>query len=375
MTSRNLYHALGLKDRKVYDEAIAHLKLVVCVFRNMIVPGGWKPVQSHVILSTMAVLEIQEHLIHEKGYQFLKTSTFGCDVVENANSWIRMNHPNPTPLEFKNRLKHLTVSQFNMKINSSSYDHDGSGDYVDLLFYPPAESPDEAVEVDPSKFKWSEQVTGIESHEEDVLYRISGYIIITLKNKNMLKCEGCIEKLKHCDENLHPNSLFQILTDFVPGAQFSVSDRVFKLFRLIEFNLRNWLPKLSGVKNLESLIDVIVKPRTAHISLHTCHNVREKLVKAFTIMRYRQLAVSQLSPDVKNTASSLASKSAGGHYLAENYRQKERESNSRQQEKESSCRQKEKESSSSQKEKDSNVSTPKRNTAVSLGVKRLKLLG
>lgn len=116
MISRNLQCAFGHKNVKVYDEALEHLNLVIFVFKFIKIPGGWKPVQSHVIFATNAILEIQDYLLHKKSYQFVQTAAFTSDVVENINSCVRITNPNPTPLEFKTRLKHVTIAQFQMQI-------------------------------------------------------------------------------------------------------------------------------------------------------------------------------------------------------------------------------------------------------------------
>lgn len=317
MSSRSLYVALGLKDKEVYCEAIEHLKLVITVFESATIPGGWKPVQSHVLFATQAILEIQHHLLIEKNYQFLQTCAFSTDCVENINSSIRIQCPNPTPMEFKNRLKQLAISQFQMKISNSSYDYDDAGDFVDLLLSP-GDSQESNVETDLSDFTWRTNVSS-PSHKDDVLYRVSGYSVFSLKKRKILSCNDCVEQLRHSGDVPHPNELFTILTDIRPGAQFRVCDTLFQMFRLIEFNLMLWAPKLRKVHDLDLLINSVVQPGVSHISLPTCHSVREKLVKHFTVMRFKQIAGTHFSPTEANSAASLASKTAGSHYLAQNY--------------------------------------------------------
>ncbi|KAK3931460.1 Transposable element P transposase [Frankliniella fusca] len=322
MSSRNPQCALGLRKEEVHTQALEHLRLVISVFKFMEIPGGWKPVQSHVIFATEAILEIENHLINQKKYEFLKTGTFTTDVVENINSCIRIRNPNPTPLECKTRLKHIAISQFQMKINSSSYNYDGAEDYVDLLVQSNSSShSDPQHDFDFSSLKWIGCVPdNRKSHEDDVCYRICGYVVISLNRRRILLCKDCIQKLRHSKETPHPHSLFLMLTDFIPGAQFPVIDEVFQLLRLIEHNLIVWLPKIRHLERLDLLIESIVLPATAPFHLPTCHSVKDKLVKAFTVMRFRQLALSDLSSTEKNSSSSLASKTAGGHYLAHNYR-------------------------------------------------------
>ncbi|KAE8741924.1 hypothetical protein FOCC_FOCC012576 [Frankliniella occidentalis] len=320
MCSRNLQFALGHRNEAAYEEAIEHLGLVICVFRHSQIPSGWKPYQSNIIVATKAMLEIQRHLLDEKKYQFIQTAAFSTDCNENINSQVRLSCPNPTPLEAKNRIKQITISQFSMDIKSSSYNFDGCEDFVDMLLRPnePTE-PSFDLDFDWSTIKWTDTVPVSAAHENDVLYRISGYIIITLMKKKQLKCQSCVSALEHPDKDPHPNSLLLHLMDFVPGAQFAVIDVLFQMFKLIEYNLREWIPQIKHLERLDCLIQSVVQPGTAHIQLPTCHDVKEKLVKTFTIMRFRQLAVTELSPEEKNTASSLASKSTGGHYLASNF--------------------------------------------------------
>ncbi|KAK3922238.1 Transposable element P transposase [Frankliniella fusca] len=322
MSSRSLYCALGLKNKEVYCEAIEHLKLVITVFETSIIPGGWKPVQSHIVFATKAILEIQHHLLIEKNYQFLQTAAFSTDCVENINSSIRIQCPNPTPLEFKNRLKQLAIAQFQMKISTSSYDYDDAGDFVDLLLSPPGDTQEISFEItDLSDFTWSTSVSS-PSHKDDVLYRVCGYTVFSLKKRKILSCDNCVEQLRHNGEVPHPNELFTILTDIRPGAQFRVCDSLFQMFRLIEFNLMSWASKLRKVQDSGLLITSVIQPGVSHISLPTCHSVREKLVKHFTIMRFKQIADTHFSPTESNSALSLSSKSAGSHYLAQNYTQK-----------------------------------------------------
>jgi hypothetical protein len=340
MSSRNLQCALGFRNKQAYNEAIEHLKLVIFVFKYMVIPGGWKAVQSHIIFATSSILEIQDYLLNERNYEFVQTGAFTADVVENINSSIRISCPNPSALEFKNRLRQLTIAQFQMKITSSSYDFDGSEDFVDILLNSKKVSQQNAqiIQIDFSHLKWNKTVPqdAFKPHEEDVLYRICGYIIVSLKKKKILSCEDCLQRLRHCGETPHPHSIFLQLTDFVPGAQFSVIDNVFQMFRLIEYNLKLWAPKIQQTESLDCVIDSLVLPGVVHISLPTCHNVRRCLCKAFTVMRYKQIAVSQFSPLESNTSSSLASKTAGGHYLTQCFRQ-------------------------SKSQVDSSVNTPKRN--------------
>lgn len=173
-----------------------------------------------------------------------------------------------------------------------------------------------------SDFAWIPSIPfgARESHQDDVLYRMGGYIIHSMQNRNMLKCSGCITQLSHRGEFSHPNSLLQRLMDFKEGAQFSISDELFQVLRLVEHNLLVWIPKLQETQvNMEDPIDLIIKPKLAHVTFQTCHDVKDKILKAFTLMRYKQIAARKLSPLDGNSTASLASKTAGAQYLTKRY--------------------------------------------------------
>lgn len=73
---------------------------------------GWKPVQTEIILTTMAAMELQEHLVVKEGFHFVLLSRLGQDALENFFSTIRMKNPVPSPREFKSALHTASLAQF-----------------------------------------------------------------------------------------------------------------------------------------------------------------------------------------------------------------------------------------------------------------------
>ncbi|KAK3916786.1 Transposable element P transposase [Frankliniella fusca] len=63
VTSRCRLHSLNIKRIEDYDKKIGHLKLVVKVFKSMKFGAGWKPVQTHLILATEALIASQFSMI------------------------------------------------------------------------------------------------------------------------------------------------------------------------------------------------------------------------------------------------------------------------------------------------------------------------
>merc|ERR1719411_341638 len=90
--------------------------------------GRWQPTQTGIILSTTAILELQERLLSE-GLPFILTSRFSQDKLENLFSQIRRRRATPTPFEFRNALKIVTIAQFLYKPKGGSYEED-DGVYI-----------------------------------------------------------------------------------------------------------------------------------------------------------------------------------------------------------------------------------------------------
>lgn len=79
-----------------------------------------------------------------------------------------------------------------MKISYSSYDFAETENFVDLLFSADKNcvpSPD--VVADFSQLKWTKSFSCFASYKVDVLYRICGYVVVSLKMKGILSGEKC----------------------------------------------------------------------------------------------------------------------------------------------------------------------------------------
>lgn len=328
MTSRNLTLALSKNNKSAYEEAISHLKLVIWVMANIQVgeEGKWKPVQTHIMMATQAIIDIQEILLNERGYSFVQTAKFLNDIVENLFSIVRLQRPKPTPLQFKHRLRQIVISQLNEKVKNSSYDHDDRIDPVNLLLTtkgPGKKDEGATKEMLPISFQWKEPggVAFFKKTQEDLLYRISGYVVKKLVDRKSIQCKDCIKAMSYQGPGYHPNSAWIQETNYDGlDRQFRVSDEIYQLFRKIEYNLLNWKETLlSTNQNVQVIAEAIISKGVEFHKLSTCHNVKSQLIKYYIQMRLRQF--SEKKEDTgKASASQLASKSMGSRYLADLYK-------------------------------------------------------
>lgn len=74
----------------MYNTNINFLYKVIDIFTQLeIGKGTFKPVQRGIIITTTSVINLTEYLIKERNFQFILTSRFTQDCVENLFSQIR----------------------------------------------------------------------------------------------------------------------------------------------------------------------------------------------------------------------------------------------------------------------------------------------
>lgn len=109
-----------------FNDSIAFLKSVVELFRKIQIghEPKFKPVQCGIMITTTSIIELVQYLINDRKYQFVLTARFTQDCIENLFSSIRVKHPVPTSLQFKQNLKLIAISQYFKSPHTSSYEND-----------------------------------------------------------------------------------------------------------------------------------------------------------------------------------------------------------------------------------------------------------
>ncbi|RLU16041.1 hypothetical protein DMN91_011799 [Ooceraea biroi] len=126
MSNRALKLAIGLKNVAAYEEAINHISKTAHVFRFMTigVDEHWKPCQTGVIMACECMLRLQDYFLKERSYQFLLTSRFCQCYLENIFSAVRVRQPLPNPLQVKQNLRVIVLSQLCTNSINTSYEND-----------------------------------------------------------------------------------------------------------------------------------------------------------------------------------------------------------------------------------------------------------
>lgn len=275
----------------------------------------WKPVQTGVILSTSAIVDIAADLLDQQ--DFLLTSRLTQDCLENLFSCVRSKNPVPTPREFKYALKVITAAQYLKQIGTGSYQQDDREYLGDLL---PARitPPDPHLDL-PVLTLFSSSLT---ADEESSLYYLVGYCIQSLRKLRQL-CDTCVDAIR--DTTVLPHSSLLLLKNYKSGALFQVRNDIFEVAKNWELVVRSMEPhlKLPNVKDLfVSQCNSAVSIPQELLSLPTCHNVIPRLLGKFVGVRLHIMCkkLNAGSKTLGTSSGALGSKSVAMRHLVKKVR-------------------------------------------------------
>lgn len=237
------------------------------------------------MITTSSIIDLTQYLAHERKYQYVLTSRFTQDCVENLFSTIRVKHPTPNALQFQQNLKLIAISQYLKSSHTSNYDKD-EGQIIDFVnIHKKIKPVEEHTEIVlPPKTLHNIYIDNIELN---LLYNIAGYIIssITKCTKVCLECLNSVGS-KQYDPNTKYSKLVQ-LRCFRRNTLFFVNNETFNYFYNMEVIIRQYL---SYLKNIPCNFLAFYMNKMKIISCKTiknCHNLPTKIMKRFILYRMR----------------------------------------------------------------------------------------
>ncbi|KAL1467151.1 hypothetical protein MTO96_026279 [Rhipicephalus appendiculatus] len=193
MSSRHPAMALSHRNKAKYSEALYTLHMAIETIRTtkMGTTSHWKPSQAGLLISTTAVLRLQELLLNDEGYEFLLTSRLLQDCLENLFSVVRLMKPVPNAYDMKCALRLVSVSQFLHTPRTGSYELDDREYLVDLLSQGKKACVENGVEeIDDSEIMFIEELS---STECSILFYLGGFILKgVLKSVKCTKCKDAL---------------------------------------------------------------------------------------------------------------------------------------------------------------------------------------
>lgn len=258
MTSRYHKIALGKKDTNLYSENIDFLHEVINIFTALkIGSSGFKPVQRGIMISTQSVIDLTEYLITRRNFQYVLTSRFTQDCVENLFSQIRQKNVIPHSLQFTNDLKLIAIAMYMKDINNTNYDNDDRQYLAGFLEYLSKKEEGKKSEIDTYKIQepieippFNKNVIPKMSHLElNSLYNIAGYIIKSI-TKICTTCNKCIQSVRSSIPLRFTFTKFVQLKCYTTHSLCFVTIKTFKVFLKFEQMFRYYCNFFNNTQNI-----------------------------------------------------------------------------------------------------------------------------
>lgn len=303
MSSRHVGLALSKLHVAKYDKEIAFLKGIVELFNGLTIGNNstWKPVQTGVVLSTLAMIALCEDLLGD--LDFIMTSRFTQDCLENLFSSIRLRTAQPSPIEFRNSLKIITVAQFLKTPKNTSYENSDSDYLVNYLEkLPQAEHQQLNEEVVVTSLCKDLDCSDLAS-----LYYLAGWSLKVIDSS----CESCSNACLSPQplSCLAEEAKLTVLKEYSTNALRHPTAVVYKMLKLVETVFVQWKPALTEVKNGKEFMKTKLLPVVESFNLPTCHNAKLSILDKYLNLRIHIACRSLSAEFVRQGGGHLGSKS------------------------------------------------------------------
>lgn len=252
----------GIKSHNLTN-VTEYLKTVLHVMQYIAIGDAWKPVQTGMKMSTQNVICLSHDLL-SSGYQYVLTSRFNQDALENLFSTVRRHgNINPTVLQLKRCLRLITVCQFvDSSKSKQNYDRDNAEHYISFFNKKRNrkrkidEDSDQVVQcVGQGEIFACELDPISDSIEQNIVNNLIGCAMSTVFQHKAL-CRQCIDSL--IDENDFEN--FMLYTNILnKGALHQANANIVKYIFAVESQLQAHLYTCIQHPHLEQHLKYIVK--------------------------------------------------------------------------------------------------------------------
>lgn len=285
MTSRHPSCALSKFNKCVYNETINFLQEIINIFTEIKVGYKkiWKPCQTGVLISTHSILELQSDLLENKGYQFVLTSRFSQDCLENLFCVMRSKQIVPNAVQVKNNLKLICVSQYLKSASNSSYDEDKREFLAGFLDSLETTTPVYDEVLLPSEIKYP--MFNLNYSEVNSLYNISGYILKSIV-KTSTTCSNCISAAGSKNPVYRKFTKLTLIKRFKEQSLIFVTEAVFYFFLEMESVFQKYFDIVSS-QNINIKDFYFKEMLNLKLDLPECHKLKNKIIKRFIVFRLK----------------------------------------------------------------------------------------
>ncbi|KAL9702310.1 hypothetical protein quinque_005828 [Culex quinquefasciatus] len=325
INNRNEDCALNSGDEDNTIANISHLNDNVRLVYDLTVgdSGAWKPWKTGLAMCTNAIIRLIDLLL-QNGHTQILTSRFTQDCLESLFSLIRYSQKRPTPLQFTQNLRIITLSQFMSPVPNASYSFDDQSHLIGMadiissrkknkVAKPAVEQreggPDSTnaaekslsaecmvvhgklceKEEDLVEFNYQGFLAETGSYhdraEKNVIYFMAGYVLRKMSFRPTT-CRTCLKGCKSTDPESIQESLFTRLRSRQTRNKnaFFVSRDVFDFFIALDVFVRNGYSAFGNESDIQNKIEreAEVLPNIFH-----CGKFKKTLVGRFIRLRLK----------------------------------------------------------------------------------------
>jgi hypothetical protein len=323
MTSRIRSLAISKLNLREYEETISFLKECIFLFRNLKISENkkWKPVQTGSILSTKSILDLQDYFLNVKGYDFLQTSRFSNDSLENLFGQARLKQNIPNALQFRNLLKNLCVAQFIKGFSlNGSYENADDDNLLPISAFkkPPVANSSKPIPTSRCEVNFNVTSLTLNDTQKNILYYTAGYVLKSLN----LKCKSCQQTIFSKNFKAPYTKLLSLKQYKNKNCLKCASAKMFQLFVLMEsvfiFLKNEIIPIRETHIDIRKLFfnALLHNDKIKDFALPvTCHALKTKILKRYSLYRVRVYLRAQRhkirKEFLQRRAINKSSKSAG----------------------------------------------------------------
>lgn len=314
MTSRCCSVALGKKNENTYNNSIKFLYEIINIFTRLKIGNQFKPVQRGIIISTKSIIELTATLITEKNFKFVLTSRFTQDSIENLFGQIRQKHVIPTPLQFSNDLKLISVAMYMRRINNRSYDDDNREYLSGFVEHLSEIKQKKKCKINLSNTSNSDEIpcfnknsiSMLSTIELNSLYNIAGYIINSI-SKTCKICNKCLKSVGSKTALPYSFTKFVQLKCYTKNSLFFVNVETFKIFIKFEHLFRYYSKYFNKMQNVSQKLFLISKCNEIKANhIFDCHSLHEKIITRFIVFRLKIFNKKNVAKSKKFDSKSMA---------------------------------------------------------------------
>ena len=276
------------------DFSVMFLQRSIKIFASLkIGDQKFKPSQRGCIVTTKSVLELQDFLLKE-GMEYVVTSRFLGDCIENFFSMFRYKNPTPSAVEFKQCVRVISISQFLKKKRRTNCEDDDNRFFLDEFLEISKEvlKPEipEGVEDLPDSFEGLD-IPELQTLEFDAFYYYVGICLEKIRNLCSV-CDRCFSEVQSSDPIRDGLPVeYTLLRDYTKKALIYPSVEVHEMLLKCEKHFRS-------LTNNELLNEKCPKAHMIHVfnklsqsvTLRKCHGIKEKIIDRFAYLRLRSYA-------------------------------------------------------------------------------------